>query len=150
MRSLGSLCRRRHGPGGAIAGVTTVGGVVTVIQGEGKIGELSDRSQQWLVGFLIVALCLAVFAIVTAFSVGWEKATQNSGSRLNWSITATIFSLMLLVGSAFIPWKGGEPAAPQQYLIRYSDNTVVCGPLEWAVLSDVVEIMEASACPTTG
>lgn len=144
--------------GTTIAGVTTIGGVVTLIQGDSKVAALSEGSQRWLVLALIGALCLAVFAIVAAFSVGWEPVTATSHLRLHASIIATVFALLLLVVAAFILWKGAADAGAQEYLVRYDDNSVACGTLlnqdgsltfTGGALSGVLEINETNGCPAS-
>lgn len=145
--------------GSTIAGVFTLGGILTVLQGDTKAGQLTDGGQRLLVVLLVVALVLAVGAVITAFGVAFEPETTNSATLLNGSIIATVLALVCLALSTFVLWKGDQsPAAAQQYLVTYeASNTVACGTLtrdgagtlvfSGGALTDVAEIVETEGCP---
>lgn len=143
--------------GQTIAGLATIGGVVTLLQGDATIASLNPVPQRWAVGVLIIALAMAIGAVINAFGVAWEDYTCTSYKRLNASIIATVGTVVLLVVAAFILWKGDRETTLQQYLVTFTDHTVACGPLgrdgeilmlSGRELADVATIEETAGCPS--
>lgn len=117
--------------GQTIAGLLTIGGIVTLIQGGGTIEGLKKDVQQTLVWFLILALVLAVFAVILAFSAAVDPKLLGTSpiSRLNASITSTIIAIILLALAAYTLWSGQEDTKGLYFVTYDADKTVVCGKL---------------------
>lgn len=142
--------------GQTIAGLFTIGGVVTIIQGEANLADLTLWFQIAAGGALVLALGLAVFAVIMAFLVAWEEVTKKSEGQLKASIGATAVSVALLALAAWIIWKGDQVESAQSYLVTFEDRTVACGSLErdgetltlsGRELADVALIEETAGCP---
>lgn len=142
--------------GQTIAGLLTIGGIFTVIQGDAKLADLPTGTQFWAIAALILALIVAIYAVLKAFFVAWEPPRDESKDQLNWSIAATVVAVGLLAAAGLILLMAERVESAQTYLVTFADQTVVCGELEregetltlsGRELVDVASMEEVAGCP---
>jgi hypothetical protein len=114
-----------------IAGLLTIGGIVTLVQGGGTVQNLQPAAREDLEHFLIAALAAAIIAVILAFSAAFDPGFLRLPQefRLYLSVCITVVAVILLFLAARTIWNNQKNYEGLYFVSYEQDKIIACGML---------------------